>query len=178
MSRKKQIAVIRCAGSAAIRISEDPGERNGNCAALKATAADSTAACAYGCLGDGSCAKACPKHAISFAGNGPARVDRNVCIGCGKCMKVCPQNLIALIPEENTIQPLCSSLSSAKETRSACGAGCIGCGICERLCPAGAIRVIDAHAVIDQGRCIACGMCAMNCPRGVIHDANGILAVE
>jgi len=105
-------------------------------------------------------------------------VDRNVCIGCGKCMKVCPQNLIALIPEENTIQPLCSSLSSAKETRSACGAGCIGCGICERLCPAGAIRVIDVHAVIDQGRCIACGMCAMNCPRGVIHDANGILAVE
>ncbi|MBO7708998.1 MAG: 4Fe-4S binding protein [Lachnospiraceae bacterium] len=178
MSRKKQIALIRCAGSAAIRTGGDPEERNGNCAALKETAADGAAVCIYGCLGGGSCVKICPKQAISFTGNGPAKADRKVCIGCGKCVKACPQNLITLVPAENTIQPLCSSLSSAKETRLVCSEGCIGCGICERLCPAGAIRVTGSHAVIDQKRCIACGMCAAGCPRNVIHDANGILAAE
>ena len=149
MRQKKKIAIIRCAGKAA---------------------------CAYGCSGCGSCAQVCPKQAISVDGNGPAKVDRNACIGCGRCVKACQRNLILLVPAENTIQPLCSSLANAKETRSTCDTGCIGCGICEKLCPAGAIRVIDSCAVIDQGRCIACGMCAANCPRGVIHDANGILA--
>ena len=103
-------------------------------------------------------------------------MDTEACIGCGKCVKVCPQQLIELVLKENTIQPLCSSAASAKETRSVCGDGCIGCGICERLCPAGAIRVTAFHALIDQERCIACGMCAANCPREVIHDANGIFS--
>ena len=161
MKRKKQIAIIRCAGQAALRKNE--GE---------------AAACAWGCIGCKNCVEACPKQAVSFDGNGPAKADKEKCIGCGKCTKVCPQNLIVLVPAENNIQPLCSSPASAKETRSACGDGCIGCGICERACPAGAIRVTGFHAVIDQALCIACGMCAVSCPRGVIHDANGILAAE
>lgn len=160
MKRSKKVAVIRCAGCAALRAPE------GN-----------TPACTFGCLGCGECEKACPKQAITVNPGSPARIDRAACIGCGKCAKTCPQQVISLVPAENTIQPCCSSAASAKETKAACNVGCIGCGICEKACPAGAIHVQGGRAVIDQGRCIACGMCAVKCPRGVIHDANGILTV-
>ena len=158
--RKKKVAVIRCAG----------------CAALGRKAGAAAAGCAYGCLGEGSCAAVCPRQAILLEEGRPARVDREKCIGCGRCVKACPQQLIGLVPAENTIQPFCSGKDPARETRAFCGAGCIGCGICERACPAGAIRVEENRAVIDQEKCIACGMCAAKCPRGVIHDANGIIS--
>ena len=177
MKRRKRIAVVRCAGSAAIRMKEKAGQGAGACETLKTAGAKDTAACAWGCLGGGSCAAVCPKDAISLREGRAAAVDAEKCIGCGKCAKTCPQQLICLVPAENVIQPLCSSRSDAKETRAACPAGCIGCGICEKACPAGAVHVADHHAVIDQERCIACGMCAVKCPRGVIHDRNGIFTI-
>lgn len=174
MKRRKRTAVIRCAGGGAVRPPQAGGE-SADCAA-RMTLPPGEGGCGEGCLGGGSCLAVCPREAISFRENGSAAVDRGKCIGCGKCVRVCPRGLIALVPAENTIQPLCSSTLPGRETRLACGAGCIGCGICERACPAGAIRVEENRAVIDQEKCIACGMCAAKCPRGVIHDANGIIS--
>ena len=161
MKRKKQFAIIRCTGSAALS-RPDGG----------------AGACAFGCLGCGACVAACPERAITLSAEAPAGVNRTLCIGCGECVKVCPQQIIELVPAENTIQPLCSSAANAKETKAACDAGCIGCRICARVCPAGAIRVENGHAVIRQDLCIACGMCAVNCPRGVIRDATGIFTAK
>lgn len=181
--KKKSVAVIRCSGFAA-RVQSAPERQGGaDCASLKMSVQASfpegnPGACAYGCLGGGSCAAACPLKAITLKEKGPASVDQEKCVGCGKCVKICPRQLISLIPPENTIQPFCSSKAPAKETRESCSSGCIGCGICEKSCPAGAIHVEDLHAVIDQERCIACGMCALKCPRSVIHDANGIISIR
>ena len=155
--KKKSVAVIRCSGSAAIIQSALEGQSGPDCAAIKTSVKAISPegiprACAFGCLGGGSCAAACPLKAITLKEKGPASVDQEKCVGCGKCVKICPQQLIS--------------------------SGCIGCGICEKACPAGAIRVEDQHAVIDQERCIACGMCASKCPRGVIHDANGIFSIR
>ena len=178
MKRRKKVAVVRCFGSAAMRMKQEGRQEAGSCNALKETDTGDAAACPWGCLGGGSCAEACPKDAITLTEGKPARVDTEICIGCGKCVKTCPQQLISLVPAENVIQPLCSSTAGAKETRAVCSAGCIGCGICEKACPAGAVHVVDQHAVIDQECCIACGMCAVKCPRGVIHDRNGIFTIS
>ncbi len=54
--------------------------------------------CKYGCIGLGSCRKACPRHAISIV-NGAAVV--NVfCDGCGECVSKCPRNLIRIVPTD------------------------------------------------------------------------------
>ena len=64
--------------------------------------------CNYGCLGYGSCVKACPFGAIHVE-NGVAKVDKEACKACGKCMEVCPKNLITLIPYDAKYAVACSS---------------------------------------------------------------------
>lgn len=54
-------------------------------------------ACNYGCMGFGSCVKACPFDAIHIV-NGVAVVDREACKACGKCIAKCPHHLIELAP--------------------------------------------------------------------------------
>ncbi|MED9903181.1 MAG: RnfABCDGE type electron transport complex subunit B [Lachnospiraceae bacterium] len=123
--------------------------------------------CNYGCLGFGTCAKACPFDAIHVI-NGIAVVDREACKACGKCIAVCPKNLISLEPYDAKHIVACSSQDKGPVTMKACTTGCIGCGICVKNCPAGAVTVQDFHAVIDQEKCTGCGICAEKCPKHVI----------
>ena len=53
--------------------------------------------CDYGCLGYGSCVKACPFDAIHIV-DGIAVVDKEKCKACGKCIAACPKKLIELVP--------------------------------------------------------------------------------
>ena len=52
--------------------------------------------CSIGCLGLGSCIKACPFDAISMGPYGLPVVDEKLCTGCGTCERVCPKNIIKL----------------------------------------------------------------------------------
>ncbi len=52
--------------------------------------------CTIGCLGLGSCAKACPFDAIVMKENGLPEVIEEKCTGCGTCERVCPKNIINL----------------------------------------------------------------------------------
>ncbi len=52
--------------------------------------------CEVGCLGLGSCVKACPFDAISIGKDGLPHVDQEKCTGCGTCERVCPKNIITL----------------------------------------------------------------------------------
>ncbi|MGD8250656.1 MAG: FAD-dependent oxidoreductase [Desulfobacterales bacterium] len=52
--------------------------------------------CSIGCLGLGSCARACPFDAIVMGPDGLPVVDEVKCTGCGTCERVCPKHIITL----------------------------------------------------------------------------------
>ena len=125
-------------------------------------------ACTYGCLGFGTCVKACPFDAIHIE-NGVAVVDKEKCKACGKCVSVCPHHLIELVPYEQKVKVKCSNLDKGKATMNACDNGCIGCKKCEKNCPVQAITVTNNVAHIDYDKCTNCGLCRDNCPRHCIQ---------
>ena len=52
--------------------------------------------CDIGCIGLGSCVKACPFGAISIGPDKLPKVDPLLCTGCGTCERVCPKHIISL----------------------------------------------------------------------------------
>ena len=52
--------------------------------------------CSIGCLGLGTCARACPFDAIVMGPEGLPVVDEVKCTGCGTCERVCPKAIINL----------------------------------------------------------------------------------
>ena len=120
-----------------------------------------------GCMGFGSCVKACPFYAIHIV-NGIAVVDQEACKACGKCVAKCPRHLIELVPYDKQTRVACSSHAKGKAVTAACELACIGCKKCEKNCPSEAITVTDFCAHIDYDKCIGCGKCKEVCPRHVI----------
>lgn len=126
--------------------------------------------CNYGCLGYGSCVKACQFDAIHIR-DGVAVVDRELCKACGACVKVCPNQLIELVPYEGADYHVrCSSRDKGKAVMEGCDSGCISCRKCEKNCPAQAIQVKDNIAHIDYTLCVNCGKCMEECPKGCIAE--------
>lgn len=123
--------------------------------------------CTYGCMGLGSCVKACKFDAIHVV-NGIAVVDKEKCIACGQCVAQCPKGLIELIPYKANYVVRCSSKDKGKDVKAVCETGCIGCGICAKQCEAGAITVENNLAHIDPTKCTGCGKCAAKCPAKII----------
>lgn len=124
--------------------------------------------CDYGCLGLGSCAKACPFGAIVITKEGLAVVDRAKCKSCQKCVKSCPRKLISMVPKNQTVLVACRNLDKGKKAKEVCPVSCIGCKICEKNCPAQAIVVVNNLAVIDFAKCTGCGICVQKCPQKAI----------
>ena len=127
--------------------------------------------CTYGCMGYGSCVKACPFDAIHVV-NGVAVVDKEKCKACGKCVATCPRHLIELIPYKASYAVNCSSQNKGKDVMQVCSVGCIGCMLCTKQCEYGAITVENNIAHIDQSKCVGCGKCAEKCPKKIIHKQN------
>lgn len=123
--------------------------------------------CSFGCMGYGTCVRACKFDAIHVV-NGIAVVDKEKCVGCSACIKVCPNQLITLVPAKAEHLVNCSSKAKGKEVKAACSVGCIGCGICVKQCEAGAITVENNIARIDYNKCNNCGKCAAKCPQKII----------
>ena len=85
--------------------------------------------CAYGCLGMGSCARACPFNAIEIL-NGLAVVHPHLCVGCGACVDTCPRNLIKLVPHDAKVHIYCSSPEKGAAKMKVCSVPCIACRKC------------------------------------------------
>ena len=166
-SQERKVAFVKCAGTCenASKVYEYYGIKDCTMANLMQDGGQK--GCSYGCLGFGSCVKACPFDAIHVE-NGIAVVDKEACKACGKCIEACPKKLIELIPYKQKTFVQCSSHDKGKALMSVCKVGCIGCKLCERSCEAGAITVLNGLAHIDADKCTNCGVCAEKCPRKII----------
>ncbi|HHY24050.1 MAG TPA: RnfABCDGE type electron transport complex subunit B [Clostridiaceae bacterium] len=130
--------------------------------------------CLYGCIGLGTCAKACPFDAIVIE-DGLAKILEWKCTGCGICVKSCPKNIIELIPSHARHIVKCSSLDRGNIVRQVCSVGCIGCTRCVKACPSGAIKMKGALAQIDPELCTNCGECVKVCPTGAIKCFDAVM---
>ena len=124
--------------------------------------------CNSGCLGYGSCVKACPFDAIHIV-DGIAKVDKEACKACKKCIAACPKNLIELVPYEQAQAVQCGSKDKGQIVKKGCQVGCIGCTLCTKVCETGAITVTDNLAHIDPEKCTNCGKCMEKCPVKIIR---------
>lgn len=125
--------------------------------------------CSYGCLGYGTCVKACKFGAISVK-NGVAVVDKEKCTACGQCVEACPKHIIQIVPDDKKYSILCSNKDRGPVCKTACDVSCIGCKICEKNCESGAIIIESFLSHIDYDKCVGCGICMEKCPRKAIKE--------
>ena len=161
------VAFVKCGGTCDKAQNKYEYDGIDDCIMASQLAGASSKACAYGCMGLGSCVKVCKFDAIKIE-NGVAVVNPDLCVACGKCISTCPKKFIDLVHRKKKVKVQCSSKDMGKAVMSVCSAGCIGCKICEKTCKFDAIHVIDNIAVIDYDKCKNCGMCANKCPKKVI----------
>lgn len=164
----RKTAYVMCKGDCekANELYDYYGEKD--CLAASQMANRGGKTCSYGCLGFGTCKKACPFGAIEII-DGIAHVDKEKCKACGKCVAACPKHLIELIPYEANYKVQCSSHDKGPVVKKGCQAGCIGCMLCTKQCEVGAITVTNFLAHIDYDKCVGCGKCAEKCPVKVIE---------
>ena len=175
----RKVALVRCSG-------EKTFDKDGNlltgakikaeyegfkdCIAASKVGGNGPLSCKFGCLGFGTCVKACKYDAIRVK-NGVAVVDEDKCVGCMACANACPRKLIVPVEPYRNVVIACASLAKGAVTTRGCTSGCIGCGLCKKICPQGAITVEKNLAVIDYSKCDNCGLCATVCPKHLIKDS-------
>ncbi len=163
-------AYVKCSGNCDAAINEYRYSGVPDCKFAALVPDGGAKSCAYGCLGFGSCVKACNFDAIKVV-NGVAVVDKYACKACGKCVEACPKHLIELRPIKGAANVTCSSHEKGKAVMDACSVGCIGCSLCEKQCAFGAITMENNLPVIDYTKCTGCGKCAEKCPKKIIYLA-------
>ena len=163
----RQVAFVKCAGTCDKTTVKYEYIGVEDCEMMAFIPGSGAKKCTFGCMGFGSCVKACPFDAIHIV-NGIAVVDQEACKACGKCVAKCPRHLIELVPYDKQTRVACSSHAKGKAVTTACELGCIGCKKCEKNCPSEAITVTDFCAHIDYDKCTGCGKCKEVCPRHVI----------
>lgn len=109
-------------------------------------------ACKFSCLGQGSCAKVCPRNAIGHDRRGVFWVDPAGCDLCGKCLDVCPTGVIRRIPRNADFIVACNSIDKGPVTADYCSVGCTGCRACEKRSPEGGFEVDNNLARINYRR--------------------------
>lgn len=125
--------------------------------------------CPGGCLGLGSCQRACPFDAIEMTADGLAVISRTKCTGCRKCIPVCPRNVIRMTPLESTVHVLCNSHDKGAAVRKYCQVGCIACNICQKTVPA-AYKVDNFLAAVVYGNDAEAAGAIVKCPTKCIRD--------
>ena len=175
----RKVALVRCSG-------EKSYDKDGNltkgarvkaeyegfhdCLSASKVGGNGPLSCKFGCLGYGSCVKACKYGAMSVV-NGVARVDEDLCVGCMACANACPRNLIVAVEPDHNVVIACASLAKGAVTTRGCTVGCIGCSLCKKICPKDAITIERNLARIDYDKCDNCGLCATVCPKHLIKDS-------
>lgn len=131
--------------------------------------------CKYGCLGLGTCVRACAFDAITIE-NGIAVINPEKCTGCTMCVKECPKSVITMAPISKTVHIMCNSNDKGKEVKANCSVGCIGCQICVKACPFNAIDFENNLAKINYEKCTNCGVCVAKCPTKAIEGQTQVIS--
>jgi len=137
-------------------------------AAILASGGDKS--CMYGCLGYGSCSRACPFGAISMNEENLPLIDPGKCTACGVCAQTCPVKVIEILPMAKEVLVSCHSRDRGPATKKNCQVGCIACGLCAKVCPYNAAKVENYLSTIDLAKCKVCGLCKTKCPTNAIVD--------
>ncbi len=167
VTAEPKVAVVKCQGDNSKAASKYKYLGMYDCNAAQKLA-DGPKTCPSGCLGLGSCAKACPFGAIEMTELGLAVIDREKCTGCEKCVAVCPRQVISMTPKAVTTHVLCNSHDKGAAVRKYCEVGCIGCNICKKTVPeAYAIENFLASVIYESatGAEAAIEKCPMKCIR-------------
>lgn len=130
---------------------------------------DGEKGCNYGCMGRGTCVRACPFDAIAIGEDRLPHVNKNLCKSCGLCIEACPNDVLLFAKDSERVHVQCNSHDKGKAVKAVCEVGCIGCKICEKNCPEEAIKVTKFLAEVDQDKCTACGICVEKCPQNCIE---------
>jgi len=166
---ERKIAEVMCAGGKDIC-----GQRSNyvgiqDCAAAD-LAAGASKACAYGCLGFGTCVAACSFGAMTMGKDGLPDVDPDKCTGCGRCAQVCQRKIIDMVASSKVVHVRCKNKDRGVVVRKICKVGCISCQACVRACPTKAMQFANNLAFINYDLCNNCGTCATKCPVKTIED--------
>jgi len=172
---KRKVAFVRCSGYRRVDgDGKEKGKRNKaeyegfkDCLAASKVGGNGPISCKFGCLGFGSCVKACQYDAIEVI-DGVAQVDKEKCVGCMACARACPRKLIQAVEYDKQVFIPCASHAKGAITVRGCSQGCIGCSLCVKICPEKAISIDKNLAVIDYDKCQNCGLCATVCPKKLI----------
>lgn len=164
----KKVAFVKCKGTCDKTRVQYNYYGMDDCRKVSVVPGAGEKACVYGCMGYGSCVKACDFDAIHVV-DGVAVVDKEKCVACGKCVQTCPNHLIELVPYDAKYLVQCSSHDKGKDVKAKCDSGCIGCTLCMKQCESDAIHMDNNVAVIDYEKCTNCGKCAAKCPVKVIQ---------
>lgn len=173
--KEAQVAVVRCAGSCAMRPKTNNYDGAVSCA-IEASLYGGDTGCNYGCLGGGDCVAACNFGAIKINPETKLpEVDEEKCTACGACVKACPKSIIELRKKglkNRRVFVSCVNKDKGAVARKVCAAACIGCGKCVKTCPFGAITLENNVAYIDSYKCKLCRKCVAECPTGAIVAVN------
>lgn len=163
----KKSAVLHCHGG--IRRAKNKFDYHGIKDCITANfVMEGPKACAYGCIGFGTCAGVCPFGAIRMNEEDLPVVDEDKCTACGKCVAACPKELFSLEDINKLYAVRCRSLDIGRKVTEVCSIGCIACRKCEKACPIKAIQIVNNLSVIDYGICNNRGECFKVCPTKTI----------
>ncbi len=146
-----KVAVVQCQGDNENAVEKYAYQGVEDCSAAELIGGGSKA-CSYGCLGLGSCVKACPFDAMTMGDNGLPIVDEDKCTACNVCVTTCPRGIMALIPRKQKVFLGCVSQDKAKAVKSVCKVGCFACKICTtpKVTPDGHIEMDGNLPVIKN----------------------------
>ena len=126
--------------------------------------------CSYGCLGLGSCSRACKFGAIEITEDRLAIIKPEKCVGCTLCVVACPKEIIKMVPESQKLHVLCSSHDKGPATKKVCSVGCIGCTLCVKK--TSNMKMDKNLAVVDYSVLDNAHDPAEVCPTNTISDYN------
>ena len=163
-----EYAVVVCLGDAAKAKDKYHYIGLSDCVAAQRIA-DGPKACPGGCLGLGTCQRACPFGAIEMTPDGLAVISREKCTGCRKCVGVCPRQVIRMTPLATSVHVLCNSHDKGAVVRKYCQVGCVACHICQKTAPE-AYRIESFLATVNYDHAAEAVAALSKCPTKCIRD--------